>query len=43
MRSFVLSVAALAGLAVGAGTADAQFVRRGVLYAPGFYAAPVAP
>ncbi|MFO0797567.1 MAG: hypothetical protein U0804_08810 [Gemmataceae bacterium] len=50
MRTAVLSIAALAAVAAGAGTADAQYVvRRGVVYAapyPGYYVAPgsyVAP
>jgi len=44
MRTTVLSLAALAALAAGAGTADAQYVtRRGVVYGPaypGYYFAP---
>ena len=44
MRTTVLSLAAIAALAAGAGTADAQYVtRRGVVYGPaypGYYFAP---
>jgi hypothetical protein len=43
MRTAVLSLAALAAVAAGAGTADAQLIRRGVVYGPaypGYYYAP---